>query len=81
MFDTDSATCLLPQPGDAGAEASNRPRVRRIRPRLPLPPLASDGPTGPTHHPPRSEGKLRVLAARAARRLPLFHPLDAPGGD
>lgn len=33
----------------------------------------------PTAHPPGSPGKVAALAARAARREPLFHPGDAPG--
>lgn len=32
----------------------------------------------PTNYPPRSPGKLRILALRARLGLPLFHPQDAP---
>ncbi len=32
----------------------------------------------PTSYPPRSKGKLRVMARRLRMGLPLFHPLDAP---
>lgn len=35
----------------------------------------------PTAHPPGTLGKIAVLAARAARREPLFHPGDAPLGE
>jgi hypothetical protein len=58
--------------------AAPKPKKRRRRPLTPYP---DDGPTGPTPHPPRSPGKLHVLAARAAKRLPLFDPRDAPGED
>jgi hypothetical protein len=61
-------------------EPGPRPRKRKRRPTQ-LRPLADDVPTGPTQHPPRSEGKLQVLAARAARGLPLFDPRDVPGED
>lgn len=40
------------------------------------PATADPDPERPTDHQPGSEGKLRVLAARAGRRLPLFHPDD-----
>lgn len=33
----------------------------------------------PTHHLPGTVGKLKVLCERAARGLPLWHPLDATG--
>ena len=45
------------------------PPARRPRPPEPV----EDVPTGPTHALPGSEEKLRVLVARAARRMSLFH--------
>ena len=37
-------------------------------------------PGAPTDAPPGSRRKIRVLAHRAARGLPLFHPRDAGAG-
>ncbi len=36
-------------------------------------------PGEPTDALPGSERKIRILVERAARREPLFHPLDGPG--
>jgi hypothetical protein len=41
-------------------------------------------PAEPTHHPPGSEGKIAVMAERAARGESCFHPQDArnaPGAE
>jgi hypothetical protein len=35
-------------------------------------------PTCPTHFPPRSPGRIRVYAERAALGLPIFNDNDAP---
>jgi hypothetical protein len=35
-------------------------------------------PGEPTDAPPGSEEKIRILIERAARRQPLFHPMDEP---
>jgi hypothetical protein len=37
-------------------------------------------PGEPTDAPPGSPRKIRILTERAARREPLFHPLDGPPG-
>jgi hypothetical protein len=36
-------------------------------------------PRAPTHHPPGSPGKIRVLEARACAKLPLFVEGDVQG--
>jgi hypothetical protein len=76
----NGAAGKVPCAGCAKRTADIQPK-RRKRLRRPQPPLPDDGPTGPTEHPPRTEGKLRVFAARAKRRLPLFDPRDAPGDE
>jgi hypothetical protein len=54
---------------------TSRPQV------LTGPPVAPQTAEQPTPHQPGTEGKLAVMAQRAAARLPLFHPQDAASQD